>query len=588
MIRLLLFICAAFIPTTRAADDRISWQAWSEQLFAQAKRENRFVLLDLEAVWCHWCHVMDEKTYHDPQVVKLVGERYLPVRVDQDAQPDISIRYEDYGWPATIVFAPDGSEIVKRRGYIAPAAMASMLSAIIEDPSPGPSVSAQAEITPAADAHLSPQQRVQIEKVYRDAYDKEFGGWGRVQKFIHAASMEYALAHATKAEYQDKARQTLDAALNLIDPVWGGVYQYSDRRDWKSPHFEKIMSFQADYLRLYTQAYARWEEPRYLKAARDIDRYLEGFLTAPSGAFYTSQDADLNKTIDGHVYYANPDSQRRALGLPRIDQHLYARENGWSIRALAELYEVTGDPAVLNRAQRAAAWIVGNRALPGGGFRHDETNRAGPYLGDTLAMAEAFLALYTATGERGWLTRARDAVAFIANTFKDAAGFSTALAPATAAGVFAKPVKQIDENIALARLTNLLNRYTGDASYRTLADHALRYLTVPAITDQPRLLAGLLLADQEFNDAPAHLTVVGPKRDAAAQALFAAATRYSAPYRRIEWWDKGEGPLPNPDVQYPSFKRAAAFVCVNNSCSSPIFQPTQIAEIANRLLSRAN
>ena len=136
--------CSA-APTARPSATHVSgaaidWQPWSDEVFERAKRENRFVLLDLGAVWCHWCHVMDETTYRDPRVAQLIGQRYVAVRVDQDARPDLANRYEDYGWPATIVFAADGSEIVKRRGYQRPMEMSSMLQAIIDDPTPGPSV----------------------------------------------------------------------------------------------------------------------------------------------------------------------------------------------------------------------------------------------------------------------------------------------------------------------------------------------------------------------------------------------------------------------------------------------------------------
>src|ERR1700691_5055773 len=128
----------AFASAPAVAADAIAWQPWSDAAFATAKRENKFVIMDLEAVWCHWCHVMDETTYRDPKVIALMGSRYVAVRVDQDSRPDLANRYEDYGWPATIVFAADGSEIVRRRGYLNPAEMASMLPAVIDETSPGP------------------------------------------------------------------------------------------------------------------------------------------------------------------------------------------------------------------------------------------------------------------------------------------------------------------------------------------------------------------------------------------------------------------------------------------------------------------
>src|SRR4029453_6945118 len=109
------------------AEETIEWHPWSEAVFERAKKENRFVLLDLGAVWCHWCHVMEDITYRDPEVIRLIGSRYIAVRVDQDSRPDLSNRYEDYGWPPTIVFDASRHEIVKSQGYIPPGSMGSVL-----------------------------------------------------------------------------------------------------------------------------------------------------------------------------------------------------------------------------------------------------------------------------------------------------------------------------------------------------------------------------------------------------------------------------------------------------------------------------
>src|SRR4051794_10538022 len=102
---LLAILSAASTAHSAVATNEIAWQPWSDKLFETAKKENKLVILDLEAVWCHWCHVMDEQTYSDPEVKKLIGSNYIAVRVDQDSRPDLSNRYEDYGWPATIFFS---------------------------------------------------------------------------------------------------------------------------------------------------------------------------------------------------------------------------------------------------------------------------------------------------------------------------------------------------------------------------------------------------------------------------------------------------------------------------------------------------
>src|SRR3954464_7392058 len=144
--------------------DEIKWVQWKDDIFTQAKAENRLVLLDLGAVWCHWCHVMDEITYGDADVARIIGKHFIAVRVDQDSRPDLSNRYEDYGWPATILFSSVGGEIAKRSGYIPPKPMASMLQAFVEDPTPGPSVQPEAGPVASEGTRLSNEQREQMER----------------------------------------------------------------------------------------------------------------------------------------------------------------------------------------------------------------------------------------------------------------------------------------------------------------------------------------------------------------------------------------------------------------------------------------
>ncbi len=565
-----------------AEEAKIDWQPWSDSIFEQAQREHRFVLLDLEAVWCHWCHVMDAQTYADPKVIMLVRSKYLALKVDQDSRPDISNRYEDYGWPATVVFNSDGSEIVKRRGYLPPKLMASMLQAIIDDPSPGPSITKETPVEPGSAAGLTTEMREKLEQVLRADYDAKNHGWGTAQKFLDWDVIEFCLAQtiAGNHDFERMARETLDAQLQLIDPVWGGVYQYSTDGDWKHPHFEKIMQFQAENLRIYAEAYALWPDPKYLRAATRIRDYLRKFLTSPEGAFYTSQDADLVEGEHSADYFALDDAARRARGIPRVDQHIYTRENGWAINALATFAAVTGDGGALADAIRAADWIIAHRSLGKGGFRHGEKDPGGPYFGDQVYVARAFLTLYEVTADRKWLQRAGETAKFAAQHFKGEAGY---LAFEGSLGGKLAPKPQVDENTVFARLTNLLFYYTGETANREQAEHAMRYLAAPGVAARRGfLIGGILLADRELNRPPLHLTVVGGKGDARARELFAAALRQPTPYKRVEWWDAKEGPLPNPDVPYPTLDRAAAFVCTDRTCSAPIFDGAKISAFLKR------
>ena len=566
-----ILVALVLLPFTRAfaENHRITWQPWSDSVFAQAKSEGRFVLLDLGTVWCHWCHVMEETTYRDPTVIDLVGRRYLAARVDADSRPDLSNRYEDYGWPATIVFNSDGSEIVKRRGYLPPGQMASMLQAIIDDPSPGPSVVHEAPLVPGGETALGSRRRNELRQILIDSYDNTNRGWGTGQKFLDWDTIEYCATETERGDqtFERMARETLAAQFNLLDPAWGGVYQYSTDGDWKHPHFEKIMQMQAEDMRIYAIAYALWHDDIYLQVANRIRGYLTNFLTSPEGAFYTSQDADLIDGRHGGAYFQLGDSDRRKQGIPRIDTHVYARENGWAINALTVLYAVSGERECLDDAIGAADWICAHRAVSDGGFQHDAADPSGPYLGDTLSMGRAFLGLYACTGDRAWLQKAARAVEFISKNF------GTELGYVTSAHIGAlKSQPQLDENIGLVRLANLLWHYTGNAEDKKVADRAMRFVATPGATEhRGYLLAGVLLADHEITSPPLHITVVGRKDDQKAEALFAAAIRQPKTYKRIEWLDEREGALPNPDVGYPTLSTAAAFLCTEQACSAPVF-----------------
>jgi uncharacterized protein len=573
-------------PQTPARNrGKLDWQTWSDKVFADAKHDRKFVLLDLEAVWCHWCHVMDANTYSDPAVIKILQSHYIVVKADQDSRPDLSNRYEDFGWPATVVFDSDGHEIVKRQGYLAPDEMTSLLQAIIDDPSPGPSVQPEPKLEVPANPQLDATLRQQLQKNYLEGYDSKNGSWGTDQKYLDWDSVEYSMVLARRnndSQAAHMAQQTLTEQLHLLDPAWGGVYQYSTDGDWNSPHFEKIMQMQAENLRIYSLAYSAWGNPEYLHAAQEIRRYLKTFLTSPQGAFYTSQDADLIEGKHSAEYFALDDAARRKLGVPRVDKHIYARENAWAINALVTLYAATGDTKVLNDADQATHWIVANRALPAGGFRHGTQDAGGPYLGDTIAMARAFISLYAATGDRAWLSNAESAMKFIDRNFKgdQPAGFITSKAPTDRAYT---PHPERDENVAVARAANLLFHYTGNQAYEQMSQRAMRYLAAkPVVYRLPA--SSVLLADLELSSEPLHLTIVGSKNDPVARNLFQEALRYPSSYKRVEWWDPREGKLPNPDVQYPQLKSSAAFICTNRTCSPPVYNPADLRAKADRLL----
>jgi uncharacterized protein YyaL (SSP411 family) len=568
----------------------INWVGWSPDVFVRARREHKLVILDLEAVWCHWCHVMDERTYADANVSRAINANYIAVRVDQDSRPDLSNKYQNYGWPATIIFATDGTELAKRAGFIEPEDMAHLLSALARTRKPEES-SAVRHVSYSQDHQLSSALRAQLTANHIKGYDTVNGAWSTGQKFMDADSEEYALTMAKQGDSREKqmADQTLMSQLHLVDPIWGGVCQYSTHNDWNHAHFEKIMSIQSDNLRMYSLGYLVLAQERYLRTAKLIFGYLENFLRSPDGAFYCSQDADLVPGKHSDEYYKLSDGQRRKQGIPRIDKHLYARENGWAISGLTALYAASGDPQVLKAAQEAANWVVAHRALPGGGYAHDEHDAAGPYLGDTLYMGRAFLDLYGVTGDKRWLNLAKSAADFAIDHFavkKGRPGLLTCEAR-TDAVVQSDPL--LDENVAGARFFNLLNCYAPNEAYKQQSRSCMQYLATPEIANQRKIfVGGILLADRELSRPPVHITAVGSKQDPQAAQLFLAALRYPTSYKQTEWYDKGEGPLASGEVEFPDLPNAAVFGCAFGRCSLPIFEASKIAGTIDSFASSQN
>ncbi|MGA9341418.1 MAG: DUF255 domain-containing protein [Rhodanobacteraceae bacterium] len=552
-----------------AAPVSIRWLHSEDAAFKQARAENKFVVLDLEAVWCHWCHVMDEMTYANPKVIAAMNQHYVAWRVDQDARPDLAQRYGDWGWPATIFFASDGTEIVKKRGYIPPEGMLQLLAAIVADPSPVTYAQEDEDAAPSASDSLSAGLRDELRKRYAATFDAKQGGLDLSQKFLDHDSVEYALGLARNGAKDQAARAklSLDKARALLDPAWGGFYQYSTDNDWVHPHFEKLAALQGNHIRTYALGWAALDhDPAYAKVVGSVMGYLDTFLRSPEGTFYASQDADLKPGVHSDKYFAQGDAARRAQGIPRIDKHVYSSYNGTIIEGLASWAELSGNKTALKQAQTAAQWILAHRAIDGGGFRHDEHDATGPYLGDTLAMGRAFLALYRADADRSWLEHSDAAAAYIEKHFRRAdGGYFTAVSTG------AKSVPVIEENIALARWTNLLAYYSGNSNETAMAKHAMRWLNTKAAALHYATEPGILLADRELAGPPLHLTVVGGKNDPHARTLFGALQALPPWYKRIDWWDRAQGPLPNPDVQYPPVKRAAAFVCTNRRCSLPLY-----------------
>ena len=564
----------------------LRWSEWGRAAFERARDENKPILLSVQAGWCHWCHVMNETTFRDPEVVRRLNEHFVLVRADGDARPDLAARYRRYAWPATVFLSPDGAQILGLRGYRAPDRFRGILQEVLRAHGEGHTIDERsvAEPTNADLDAVRTSLTAQLDSMYQPD-----GGWGRRQRYPFAAPVQHAFYRAAvhgQDAWRDRALLSLERYARLIDPEWGGMYQYSVRGDWDHPHYEKIVPVQAGAIREFAEAYRVSGDPGWLQHADSIHRYVREFLRAPDGAFYVSQDADLRgegegPSTPGDEFFALDDAARRARGIPRVDTHIYAATNGLLIEALAELHVASGRQAPLAEASRAADRITRTHRAASGLFRHDaESDDPLFYLTDQAHMLAAFVALHQASAQGRWLeeaTRLADATiealrdddgAFVAHTEDPRAEgfFDSAPVPILAGGVLARAL------IAVARLAD-------EPRYREVAVEALSAAAQPAeLRSLGRMVGEFLLALEAARDGFVVLSVVGPESPETG-ALHRAALQLYDPTRLVELGRPGHSRYPYPG-------QPAVFLCTHVACSMPVFEPDALASSVGSFLDR--
>ena len=306
-----------------AAHQPVGWRPWGPEAFAEARERDLPLLLDSGAVWCHWCHVMDHESYEDPEVARIINERFVPVKIDRDERPDVDARYQraiqamtgQGGWPLTAFLLPDGrcfyggTYFPPRDAHGRPSFRRVLLavSEAYRD--------RREEILHNAD-HLSDhlgQVAPPREPVPEDAWegilahavgamraehDPVNGGFGRAPKFPHPAAHDLLLARAMRGDgaARDVAVATLEAMREggIHDQLAGGFHRYSVDAKWVVPHFEKMLYDNAGLLRNYARAAAFLGREDFRRTAEEVKGFLRDVLGQPGGGFGGSQDADVS------------------------------------------------------------------------------------------------------------------------------------------------------------------------------------------------------------------------------------------------------------------------------------------------------
>ncbi|HYF39589.1 MAG TPA: DUF255 domain-containing protein, partial [Gemmatimonadales bacterium] len=313
-----------------AAHQPIHWYPWGEEAFAAAQAADKPVLLDIGAVWCHWCHVMDGESYENPDLADFLNQHFVCIKVDRDERPDVDARYQravqtltqQGGWPLTAFLTPTG-EVFFGGTYFPPdgkygrPGFRTVLASVLEAyRSRRDQVQAQAQtIRRVLDEHLDEGAPGEVSPALLDqaisqmarAFDQVNGGFGSQPKFPHPGAITLLL-HRWYDQPSEHIRTMLDRTLQgmarggVHDQLGGGFHRYSVDARWIVPHFEKMSYDNSELLKNYLDAYALLGTGEYADVARGIVHWVREEGSDPEGGYAASQDADVGLDDDGDYF----------------------------------------------------------------------------------------------------------------------------------------------------------------------------------------------------------------------------------------------------------------------------------------------
>jgi uncharacterized protein len=315
-----------------AAHQPVDWHEWGEEAFAHARAQGKPILLDIGAVWCHWCHVIDRESYENPEIAAMINQFYVPVKVDRDERPDVDSRYQSAisaisgqgGWPLTAFLTPDGKpffggtyfppeDAMGRPGFqrillgIAEAfktrrAEVDSSAKALEE------AVAKAEVFHTARGEFDAGVVDSVVESALHLFDEAHGGFGSAPKFPHASAIDLLLERYQSSR-DPRLLHVVERSLTgmaeggVYDQLAGGFHRYSVDERWCVPHFEKMTYDNSELLKNFLHGYQVTRKQLFRETAEGIIEWVGDVLSdRERGGFYGSQDADQTLEDDGDYF----------------------------------------------------------------------------------------------------------------------------------------------------------------------------------------------------------------------------------------------------------------------------------------------
>jgi uncharacterized protein YyaL (SSP411 family) len=558
---------------------KVSWLPWTEESFRKAKELDRPILLDISAVWCHWCHIMDQTSYSDNEVTKLIEDSFVPIRVDRDQRPDIDKRYNMGGWPSTAFLTPNG-EILIGGTYIPLQQMATLLKSVSE------LYHKKKDIIKSRIKELEKEtQKSSI--IYNlgskdflsvidsltlritSQFDSVYGGFSYAPKFPHSEALRFSLLQYHLQGYNSAlniVEKTLAAMGDggIYDKEEGGFFRYSTTRDWSIPHYEKMCEDNAKLLSNYLETYQVTGKKKFRDIAKGILAYINAKLSDhENGGFYGSQDAD-------DVYYKLSLSERQNRIPPTIDRTLFVNWNSMMVSSYLLASIVLEDKNNEDFALQTIDLLLEAAFSSKNGMSHyiiEGKSHLSGLLTDQVYMVKCLIDAYQVTSDRKYLDNAELLADFMLDKLWDNdGGFYDKPKNVKALGALRLLDKPLNENSVAAEVFLRLYHLIGKQKYLAIAEKTLEHFA--STYQRYGIMASVYGVSVELFLHPMRVHIVGSIKDSSTRKLRVESLKIYNPLKVVETLD----PILDIDrlkiLHYPVVDIPTAFVCFKGKCTS--------------------